>query len=143
MSIFASRLMTCSLAAMFLSLASGCGHEPGPERRVVSGSVSYVGTPIASGEIRFVPLTEGPVAAGFISNGKYEITHRGGVVLGENQVQIIATGSNEPMTQEQLDMMGSVPRPMAIPARYNANSELRAKVETGRGHQTIDFDLQR
>ena len=140
MAIYDGRLIVTLWASLFF-LAAGCGDSSEPERRVVEGTVSFAGKPIEAGEIRFVPLTEGPVSAGLITNGKYKVAHRGGVVLGEVQVQIIATGSDMAVTQEQLDAVKSMPRPVAIPPKYNTHSELRATVQPGEGSQRVDFDL--
>lgn len=48
-------------------LSSGCGKD-GPERAVVSGTVTYQGEPVKEGVIRLVPTpgTNAPVTAALI-----------------------------------------------------------------------------
>ncbi|QDV57966.1 hypothetical protein Mal33_39820 [Rosistilla oblonga] len=130
------------LIALGLLVTGGCSSESGPERRVVTGRVTFQGEVVPSGEIRIAPEGDGPVSAAQISNGVFEIAQRGGVVIGPAKVMIVAVPSAAGVSQDELDRGGAQPKTMAIPAKYNEDSVLSAEIEAGEGAQTIDFDLE-
>ena len=129
------------LSLMLLTL--GCfGGADGPERVVVSGKVTYMGKPVEAGMIRFVPA-EGPVAEALIEDGNYSVTHRGGVPVGAQRVEIRgekvvkaapieADGGPEDAVTEQY-----------IPRQYNEDSTLTFDVPPGAKELTKDFDLEK
>lgn len=91
----------CGLGALS---TLGCGgSEAGPHRRVVTGEVTVEGKPLAAGEIRFLPTEPGPVSAALIQDGRYEINHLGGVPLGQARVEIVASGTDGNISQDDLD----------------------------------------
>lgn len=58
--------------ALVLAALAGCGSAGG--KASVSGSVTYEGQPVASGEITFSPADgKGPTASGPISGGSYSV----------------------------------------------------------------------
>ena len=61
--------------ALIAVVSGGCGGDRGPERVVVSGTVTHNGKPIPEGVIRFVPAPTCPVptAGTTIVNGKYAV----------------------------------------------------------------------
>ncbi|TWU25263.1 hypothetical protein Pla52o_15610 [Novipirellula galeiformis] len=130
-----------SLLGLGLLVSGGCTGESGPERRVVTGRVTYQGEAVPSGEIRVAPLGDGPVSAAKITNGEFEIAHRGGVVTGPAKVMIVAVPSDDGASQDELDRGGNPPKTIAIPEKYNRESVLQTEIESGEGKQTIDFDL--
>jgi hypothetical protein len=73
-------------------LVCGCGGERGPQRVLVSGTVTHNGKPIANGMIRFVPVQTSavPPSGAFIVDGKYTIDSHGGVPVGTHRIQIEA-----------------------------------------------------
>ncbi|TWU11166.1 hypothetical protein Pla52o_56040 [Novipirellula galeiformis] len=128
---------------VLVCLTIGCGTENEIGRRPVNGTVTFDGKPLASGQIRFVPVPSGPVGVAAISQGKYEVTNKGGVPLGETKVEIVATNDAAPMTLEEMDANpnSKPPQALVIPPKYNQASELRATIESGSGMQTADFEL--
>src|SRR5262245_45958998 len=68
---------------------SGCGDSGS----VVSGTVTYEGTPLASGSISFAPVDgKGPTSGGPIKDGQYRVE---GLLPGQKRVEItgaLATG---------------------------------------------------
>ncbi|EAQ78757.1 hypothetical protein [Blastopirellula marina] len=129
------------LVGLWTFFLGGCANEAGLERRIVAGRVTYQGKPIESGEIRFVPTSKGPVSAALIRNGDYEVTHRGGVMLGNAKVEIVITSNAAPVSIEELDNHQSPPSGGVLPKKYGAESTLRVDVQQGPGKQTLDFDL--
>lgn len=131
------------LICVSLCMTIGCGAENEVTRRVVNGTVTFDGTPIASGEIRFVPVPSGPVAVAPIQQGNYEVTNKGGVPVGETKVEIVATSDAAPVTLEEMDANPGAPQAVVIPPKYNTASELQATIESGADMQTMDFDLKK
>ncbi|MCX7425021.1 MAG: hypothetical protein NTW96_05255 [Planctomycetia bacterium] len=128
---------------LLLSLACFCGCGPsGPQRVIVSGSVSYRGKPVQQGTIRFVPSggTQGPASGAVIENGKYEATANGGVIVGTHRVEIIAIAPRkDPMGRDLAAMEGAGTQ--YLPATYNRQSKLTVTIEPG-GAAEHNFDLQ-
>lgn len=125
----------------------GCGRG-GPERVVVSGTVTYQGRPLETGTIRFRPIggTRAPASGAEIIDGQYEVAARGGVPVGTYRVQIVAhrvdpryAGAAEPATSGSVD--GGPPRQQYLPEKYNTRSELTLTIEPGSGPITEDFVL--
>ncbi|MBA2113835.1 hypothetical protein [Bremerella alba] len=131
---------TVSLLGLGLLVSAGCTSENGPERRVITGRVTYQGQAVPSGEIRFIPLGEGPASAALITDGVFEIAHRGGAVIGPAKVTIVSVPVADGLSQDELDK-GIQKKTIAIPKKYNSNTSLRADIQSGSGKQTIDFDL--
>ena len=127
----------CALAS---ALLGGCG-DRGPERVLVSGSVTYNSKPVAAGVIRFTPTATSqlPTAAAMIKDGTYKVDVRGGVPVGAHKVEIEAYRMAEKSTTRML--RGVPPRVQYLPDRYNTNSELQITIEPGSREITKDFDL--
>jgi len=125
-------------ALLFLSsLILGCGGDT-PTLGTVTGTVTLDGKPVEGAAIQFEPVSSGlPTAFGRTdAAGKYELWYsRGnrGASLGESIVRIQAF-------QDAGEDSGQKKRPEIIPAKYNAQSDL--KVEVKRGAQTHNFDLK-
>lgn len=90
-----------------LLLLSGCGGGDGLARVALSGSVTSGGSPVPNGVIRFVPATgtEGPIASGMITSGRYDIPGSQGPVAGNYEARIqvyddpnASGGSDQPPT---------------------------------------------
>lgn len=130
-------LLVCIAAVSF----AGCGNQP----KVIHGTVTAAGQTPDSGEVRFVPIegTTGPINAGPIVGGKYEIKGRGGVPPGKYRVQIVAkkktgrtvqqyNGFEMAMVEEQIQI--------SPPVYATESSPLTHEVSAG-GDAKIDFDL--
>ena len=127
----------CLCAAAVLG---GCGCN-GPERVVVSGTITYRGQPIPDGQILFVPLPSCPVptAMALIVNGQYKADHRGGVPVGTHTVRIEAYRAPPPSTNGAMAMPGA--RDQYLPARHNTASQVQMTIEPGSRAITKDFNL--
>lgn len=130
-------IFCCLLATM---IGCGAASSDAPPRRIVEGSVTYDGKPLPSGMIRFVPIPAGPVASAPIVDGKYEITNKEGVPLGEAKVEIEGGGGADSLTQDQIEA-GMKSASIVLPAKYNRQSTLTETISEGSGPQVIDFAL--
>jgi hypothetical protein len=132
----------CALATVFLG---GC-KDRGPQRVVVSGTITYNGKPVPAGDIRFVPVgaSGAPMAGAEIKDGKYRADGHGGVPVATHKIEIEAyradptgkTGNTPPPV-----MARGAPRYQYLPKRYNTDSELKITIEPGSKQLTKDFDL--
>ncbi|MCG8587262.1 MAG: hypothetical protein MI757_21365 [Pirellulales bacterium] len=125
----------------------GCGNG-GPQRVEVSGTVTYEGDPVEDGTIRFLPTAESrvPSAGGYIRDGRYEITAKGGVPVGTHTVRIegYRGGSTSPADKatDRFDVGSRNKAPTQfVPARYNRESKLRVEISAKDGAVTRDFAL--
>ena len=134
--------------ALALAFVSGCGRDRGPERVVVSGTVTYQGELIGEGCIRFMPTTESlvPMAGAWITDGKYKIAGRGGVPVGTHKVEIEGYRINmkalrpgQPVPQSAMEK--GAPRVQYLPKRHNAESKLQFTIESGSRAITKNFAL--
>lgn len=138
-----------SSTSFFVSLAAilflaGCGRSGGPEMVVVSGTVTYEGTPIEDGEICFVPLgdTKGPTSSAPIHNGRYEVVARGGVPAGTHHVEISAFRIiPNPPPDSRGAAPGEPPKEQYLPEKYNAKSQSKITIASGCRQIAQDFDL--
>ena len=136
-----SSLLVKPLAAGVLTLlcSLGCGKSSGLEKVVVSGVVTLDGQPVPNGEIRFIPTagTIGPVSGGAIKDGAYEAKAKGGVPVGDHQVEIRAYRANA-KSQGQPGSEGGAAE-QYLPKRYNEQTTLAARVDATT--ETQDFEL--
>jgi hypothetical protein len=123
-------------------LLVGCGPTGGLQKVVVEGSVSYDGTPVENGEIRFHPAagTAGPVSGAPIVAGRFRIEAKGGVPVGSHLVQIEAY-DNTGVGGEMIGGGPTAARTNYLPSKYNRDSELSVDIAGDRRVVTRDFDL--
>ncbi len=135
------RLAVC--CALLGPILGGCGRN-GPERVVVSGSVTYRGKPL-EGLIRFVPAkgTRAPVSGALVKDGKYTIDGKGGVPVGTHRVEISSYRPRYGADTDDSPSSGltGVPMDQILPEKYNAKTELEITVPPGSGRITRNFDL--
>lgn len=131
-----------AVGALALVCVVGCRNSSGLEKVVVSGAVTLDGQPIPNGEIRFIPTagTIGPVSGGPIKDGAYTAKAKGGVPLGDHQVEIRAYRVNA-KSQRQAGLAGSEggAAEQYLATRYNEQTTLIAKVDATT--ETQDFEL--
>jgi len=139
----AARWLACVLALA----ATGACRPGGPQRVVVSGTVTYRGEPLREGKIRFFPTkgTDTPMAGAHIVDGQYRVDQRGGVPVGTHKVMIEAyrplRGAGPAPELPPGDIgAGLVPQEQYLPEKYNVNTELEVTLEPGT-RRTIDFEL--
>jgi hypothetical protein len=118
-------------ALVLLAAFVGCGAS-GPPRAPIQGAVTVAGQPLAAGRIVFVPVTpnEGPATTARIVNGKYELPHREGPVVGTNRVEVAAdVNLGFALDDEQaFAKYGRRMPPNPIPPQYNQQSQLVVEV---------------
>ena len=122
------------ILVLLLLLLSGCGDG----RVAIQGSVAVNGNPIKTGVISFKPanaVASGPSAV--ITDGKYLIPAKKGVMPGEYFVQIHAS---EDTGKFDTSMPGPPIRIIRqlVPPKYNLLSELKVSIARG---QSCNFDL--
>jgi lysophospholipase L1-like esterase len=134
----------CLAFALTAAVFGGCG-DRGPERTVVSGSVTYNGKPVADGEIRFMPVTTtvAPMSGARIVDGKYTVSGHGGVPVGTHTVQIKGFHAIAPITGPAgvAPLMRNPPCQQYVPQRYNSDSQLKITIEPGSREIAKDFTL--
>jgi hypothetical protein len=119
-------------AALAMLLIAGC--SDGPRLYRVTGEVSWKGTPVADGQINFLPADGNvhPTTAKIV-NGKYEAR----VPAGTMKVELYAErdlGFSKAMNQNVKESY--------LPPEYNALSTLTIDVQPNDGN-TADFHLPR
>lgn len=136
----ASRTLLVSAILAGACFLPGCT-QSGPELGNVEGTVTMDGKPLPMAYVTFRRQDgSGRPSMGCTDkNGRYELGYslaREGALLGDFVVSI-STFRDQP----DVDTEGNpIPKsPETVPARYNVNSELTAKVEPG--SQEIDFEL--
>ena len=129
-----------AVAAVLLWILAGCSSGDGTERIGLSGSVTFQGQPVVTGQIRFAPKpgTAAPLVIEAITDGHYATTTSGGVPVGEYRVEIRAFDPNAPPQTTPLDP----PPKQLLPAMYNVNSELALDVNSGDTDRVLDFNLE-
>jgi len=113
-----------------LALLGGCG-ESGPQLAPVSGTVTLDGQPLATADVLFQPeeAMKSPSVGQTDAAGHFVLAYKRGVlgaVVGPHTVRISVSRE-------------LVRNPPNIPARYDAQSELRSDVK--RGDNTFEFNL--
>lgn len=137
------RYVLAPLAAIALLAVVGCGKSGGLEKVEVRGSVTYNGTPVKNGEIRFRPTgdTRGPVSGAFISDGEYRVQAKGGVPVGTHVVQIDAFVMAGSSSSSEMTGSRGATRVNIIPPKYNRESVLQVDIAGGGSPVTKDFHL--
>jgi hypothetical protein len=139
-------LSRSALVLILSLLGSGCGEGDELPREAVSGTVTLDGKPLEKGTIQFTPAAQGSQGAavqggGMIESGKYSIPRDRGLVPGGYQVAIFSGGSGKPAIGPNGPVTGGPsPAKETIPAKYNAQSKLKAEVKKG-GPNDFPFDL--
>jgi hypothetical protein len=123
----------------------------------VDGDVTFKGEPIADGSINFIPIdgTAGPTAGASITDGRFSIPRRGGLVPGRYRVEISSFRETTKATSAGAQMFGRPVESFAggnatqaqrtirenvIPKKYNANSELTETIPDQSSH-TVSYNL--
>lgn len=115
----------------------GCAASDGPTKFPVSGTVTFDGQPVPSGDIIFYSTEKelGP-DAGMIVDGKFTLQAK----AGKKKVQIRASREVPGKTQPH-PSGGTMPvTEDYIPARYNTETVLKAEIVSD-GLNDLDFSL--
>ncbi len=129
--------LVCAVALLTLLTLGGCGPSSNaPARYRVSGTVSFDGAPLKSGDIQFVSTSgDGAVDAGTITNGTYAVE----ATPGAKQVKI--TASRIVPGKDNPGIPGTPVYEDFIPAPYNESTTLEAEIKAN-GNNTANFELQ-
>jgi len=142
-------VLAAPLVVLSCVAVSGCGRD-GPERVVLTGTVTYQGEPVQYGRIRFLPAdgTVAPMSGGYISKGRYVADAKGGVPVGTHRVEITAFRIDPKYVHltDNPDFhlsanIEEIPRQQYIPEQYNAASKLTMTIPPGSRRIEKDFDL--
>jgi hypothetical protein len=135
-----TRLVVTHLCLLSCCALLGCGQASQLDRVEVRGKVTFAGKPIQNGEIRFFPTqkTKGPVSGAPIVDGRYDVTQRGGVPVGNHRVEIEAFRPSR--VRPELNAEGGH-REQYLPEQFNIGSKLTAVVTADTSPMEINFDL--
>jgi hypothetical protein len=124
----------CTLGVVaLLMFPFGCG-DGRPAMYNVTGSVTFDGRPVESGEIIFVSVDKGIAPdAGRIDTGSYDVL----VKSGKKKVEIRAS---RPVVGGKPNPMGPVYQDY-IPEKYNARTTLEADIKPD-GANHFDYQLK-
>lgn len=116
----------------------GCnGGSDAPPTFPVSGTVTFDGAPVESGDIHFESDVKGEAPdSGSIVNGKYSLKAK----EGKKKVKITASRAVPGKTTKGAMGEDIVVKEDYIPAKYNTNSELAETVEAV--PNSFDFELK-
>lgn len=121
---------------------AGCG---GLQQAELSGEVTYDGTPVESGFMRFFPVqgTPGDGASANIEDGKYSLAADDGLVAGAYRVSIMAsreTGRKIKVPEPTPDAPSHVMETFQyLPEKFNSRTELQVTLKPGSNKE--DFVL--
>ena len=126
------RFLPLALFLPVLLLSAGCGGG----KSSVSGTVTFDGKPLPEGQIAFVPASgKDKGANATIKDGAYSLQ----VPSGDYAVQVTAS-KKMPLPAGKTGMFGAKEEVRQyIPERYNAKTELKAKVPAS---GSLDFALK-
>ena len=125
-----------SCILMMVFVLAGCGGgDSGPELADVTGKVTLGGQPLANATVTFIPSGgDGTTASGTTgAEGDYELDYslsKKGCQPGSYTVRITTAVEDDDgnLSEEK------------VPAKYNAETELKAEVKSG--SNTVDFALE-
>lgn len=148
------RISHLTLIAALACVSWGCGSGDGLPRRAVSGKVTLDGQPLEKGLITFMPSGQGgdsTSAAAEVANGSFSVARDVGLIAGPYRVAVSAMKEvpNKSARKKQVDNATGEVVDVAtddavtkesLPARYNAQTELKADV-TDDGPTEFTFPL--
>ncbi len=123
----ATRPFVLGFLAVGVLAWTGCGAGDRPDLGRVGGVVTLDGRPLAEAFVHFDPGTVRGSTGVTDANGKYELTYirdTKGAAIGEHTVRITKRTETAPET---------------LPARYHAQTTLKAAVKGGRNE--FNFEL--
>jgi hypothetical protein len=106
--------------AACLCVSLGCnGGKSDLDKGIVSGTVTFDGTPVTNGQILFLPIegTKGAASGASVVDGNFTVKGKGGIPFGKHRVEIRAAKPGAGGIDQQY-----------LPSRYNDSSTLTAEV---------------
>jgi hypothetical protein len=132
------RIGVLAIAAALL-MTVGC---TGQSRRPVNGTVTFKGTPVKNGVIRFLSKNPpGPAGGAVIVDGRYDIPAAQGINAGTYSVFISYPGPPAKRTREEVEAGASTRAQELLPAKYNTETTLQAEIKSS-GNEPVDFRLE-
>lgn len=135
-------LITCLLACSLL-LAAGCSASNSDGTTLVSGTVTFDGSPLETGKVILEPAQPGERPfAGSIHDGKFQLNATPGkkiVRITATRVEDVKKLSSEMKRTMEVGGAGTVPVQF-IPAQYNRDSQLTVEIDAAGGNQ-LAWDL--
>jgi len=125
---------------------SGCGGGDNLPRERIAGTVTLDGTPLADGNISFMPVdpaTTSTDVGAIIARGAFDVPRDKGPVPGKYRVSISSTEETAAKAGKQAPQPGDGDAPLIrerIPAKYNSQTTLTAEVTKG-GKNAFEFLL--
>lgn len=124
----------------FLAIG-GCQRGDPAGRFPLSGTVTLGGVPLDEGVIQFLPEQPDGLRTGdLIVAGNYDIPAHQGLTPGNYLVTITAADKQGAAVPQEAPGPTMMVSPERIPAKYNRQSELRAKV-TADGPNRFDYHM--
>jgi hypothetical protein len=126
-------------AAACFAWFSGCGTQG---REGVEGTVTLDGKPLEVGYITFRPQagTASPSAGADIAHGKFSVASERGLLPGKFRVEITASRMTNQKIQDRLTGKMVPLEEQYLPAKYNSDSTLEAKIEASGPHR-LEFAI--
>lgn len=122
--------------ALSLAIVAGCGDS----QPTLSGVVTLDGTPLATGNISFIPAGEGAGASATIgAGGAYDVQTGSARGLAPGDYLVTVSANGPPVTKPGSDL--PLPGELLTPKKYSTSqtSDLRATVQAGANK--LDFNL--
>jgi len=126
---------------LLVGMSLGCSEKSEIEKVVVSGHVTYNGTPMKKGRITLFPLegTKGPVSGAEIRDGNYSIDSKGGVPVGKHRVEFHQFEVDP--TRESRGLPPPMVENNVLPAEFNVKSPYVLEVKSGSAIEK-NYDLK-
>lgn len=130
---FSSVIAACFFSILIGSLL-GCGPRVPDGMAVVSGLISYNGSPVRRGAVHFIPVDRTQAVAARIDRGRFT------VVMRPMDYRLSVTADAQPeLLDEKTGRL--IPRVVLVPAKYGnvETSGLSATLAIGQNKLTIDL----
>ncbi|MDZ7620204.1 MAG: carboxypeptidase regulatory-like domain-containing protein [Patescibacteria group bacterium] len=128
--LLATRLLAVGALAIGVLVGAGCKSSDRPDLGRVEGVVTLDGKPLAEAFVHFDPGTVRGSSGATNAEGKFELTYLRdvkGAAVGEHTVRITTQSETAPET---------------LPARYHAQTTLKAVVKAGQNQFQFDLESQ-
>lgn len=137
-SLSSSQIANC-LACLLLVAVIGCGEDTGG-RVAISGDVTLDGQPLDQGVIEIIAIDGSSQSGAMIRDGSFSIPAMKGLKPGEYQVRIYSSEGGQQVIEAMPGDSSAVEvAKERIPAQYNVDSTLTAKIEPADNH--LKFEI--
>lgn len=133
------KFVTASALLLTLVLCVGCNSSS-----TASGTVTFNGQPLETGEVLFHPTTEGAIATGTILKGNFEMSTGQDATLAAGSYKVTVTANEKP-DFAKIGAEGAEFVPKRLTPEIYANpttTPLKAEVKPGANKFTFDLSSQ-